>query len=145
MKEAEELRRLLDIEAIRDLARRYAHCVWQGDADGAVALFSEDGVMDTGDRAPLVGRENLRETYLRIFREQGLRPFVHNHVIDLQGDSATGTCYLDLRAFVEGGYRTGFGWYEDRYLRTPQGWCFASRRLHMQRYVAEIVPETDAR
>jgi len=50
------LRALADESAIRDLARRYAHCVWQGDAEGAAALFAEDAVMDTGDRPPLAGR-----------------------------------------------------------------------------------------
>ena len=49
------LQRLLDLEAIRDLARRYAHCIWRKDADGAAALFADDGAMDTGDRPPLVG------------------------------------------------------------------------------------------
>ena len=44
------LRALMDVEAIRDLARGYAHCVWQRDSDGAVDLFAPDGVMDMGDR-----------------------------------------------------------------------------------------------
>jgi len=133
----EALQRLLDFEAIRDLARRYAHCVWQGDAAGAVALFTQDGVMDTGDGPPLIGRESLRQTYTAIFAKQELRPFVHNHVIELRGDRATGACYLDLRAVVEGTYMTGQGWYDDRYVRDGGGWLFASRRLHMLRYVPE--------
>ena len=29
-----KLRELADLEAIRDLARRYAHCVWQKDVPG---------------------------------------------------------------------------------------------------------------
>jgi uncharacterized protein (TIGR02246 family) len=128
---------LLDIEAIRDLARRYAHCVWQRDADGAVALFTEDGVMDTGDGQLLVGRESLRQTYAAIFAKQELRPFVHNHVIDVQGERATGACYLDLRAVVEGTFMTGQGWYDDIYVRDAGVWRFASRRLHMLRYVSE--------
>jgi len=44
------LQALADESAIRDLARRYAHCVWQRDAPGAAALFAPDAVMDTGDR-----------------------------------------------------------------------------------------------
>ena len=60
------LRRLLDLEAIRDLACRYAHCIWRKDADGAASLFADDGVMDTGDRPPLVGRDAIRDAYRAI-------------------------------------------------------------------------------
>ena len=35
-------------EIVRDLARRYAECVWRRGVAGAVGLFVEDGVMDTG-------------------------------------------------------------------------------------------------
>ena len=42
------LQQLSDLEAIRDLARRYAHCVWQKDAAGCAALFIEGGEMDAG-------------------------------------------------------------------------------------------------
>ena len=44
------VQRLLDLEAIRDLPRRYAHCVWTRDVEGAVALFTADGVMDGRSR-----------------------------------------------------------------------------------------------
>ena len=36
----ELVRELADLEAIRDLARRYAHFVWQKDAAGAASLFT---------------------------------------------------------------------------------------------------------
>ena len=36
------VRALADVEAIRDLGRRYAHCVWQRDATGAALLFADD-------------------------------------------------------------------------------------------------------
>jgi hypothetical protein len=50
------VRELADLEAIRALAHRYAHCVWQEDAAAAVDLFAEDGEMDTGDRPVIRGR-----------------------------------------------------------------------------------------
>ena len=96
------LRRLLDLEAIRDLACRYANCIWRKDADGAAALFADDGVMDTGDRPPLVGRDAIRDAYRAILPSSDLQPFVHNHVIDLDGDRATGSCNLDLRVTRDG-------------------------------------------
>jgi len=133
--DARAIRRLLDLEEIRDLARRYAHCVWQRDAAAAALLFAEDGEMDTGDRPPIRGREAIRASYEEIFRSREFRPMVHNHVIDLDGESATGTCYLDVRTSVDGVDKIGLGYYQDRYVRTPDGWKFRSRLLELQSFV----------
>ena len=125
---------LLDTEEIRDLARRYAHCVWQRDGEAAAALFAEDGVMDPGDRPALEGRAVIRETYVEIFAESEFRPFVHNHVLDIHGDVATGTCYLDLKANVDGQLLVGWGYYDDDYIREDGQWFFKRRRLNMVHY-----------
>jgi ketosteroid isomerase-like protein len=130
------LQRLVDLEAIRDLARRYAHAVWQKDADAAADLFTEDGVMDTGDRAPLTGREALRETYSAMFGVNEFHPMIHNHVVELEaGDAgrAYGTCYIDLEAVIDGIRNRGHGFYRDRYVRVGDGWKFESRTLCMDR------------
>ena len=125
------VRALVDNDAIRDLARRYADCVWRRDISGAVTLFADDGVMDTGTGAPIVGRAALLEAY-RSMLTGDLQPFVHNHVIELAGDRATGRCYLDLRATRDGISMMGSGWYDDVYVRTASGWKFQSRRLNMR-------------
>ena len=135
MNDADGIRRLLEVEEIRDLAHRYAHCVWQSDAAGAAELFAEDGEMDTGERPPIRGREAIRASYEEIFRSQEFRPMVHNHVIDLDGESATGTCYLDVHATLDGVDKVGLGYYRDRYVRTADGWKFRSRLLALQYFV----------
>ena len=124
------LARLEDLEAIRDLARRYADAVWRRDVAAAIDLFAEDGVMDTGDRPPIRGRVALLESYRQLVAGANeFLPFVANHVVDLDGDRASGRCYLDLRASIEGQRRIGGGHYDDDYVRTRAGWRFASRRL----------------
>ena len=126
---------MADREEIRDLARRYAHCVWQKDADGAVDLFAEDGVMDMGDRPPIEGRATLLQVYRETFVDSVLQPFVHNHVIDLDGDRATGTCYLDLRATMDGRSMIGAGCYDDVYRRVGGIWKFERRTLTLAHFV----------
>ena len=130
----QEVRLLLDTEEIRNLARRYAHYVWQRDGEGASELFSEEGVMDPGDRPPLEGKAVIKETYVEIFAESAFRPFIHNHVLDIQGDGATGTCYLDLKANVDGKLLVGWGYYDDDYIREGGRWLFKRRRLTMVHY-----------
>jgi len=130
-----ELQALIDREAIRDLASRYAHCVWRKDVDGVVQLFAEDGEMDTGDRPPLKGHAALRGEYARMITGPQFHPFVHNHLIDLHGDTASGVCYLDLRATVEGTSMIGSGYYEDRYVRVGGEWKFEARKLTLCHFV----------
>ncbi len=129
------LQELADREAIRDLAFRYAHHVWQKQVAAAVELFTEDGEMDTGEPPLLRGRGALLEAYERMLGDGHFQPFVSNHVISLAGDEASGTCYLDLRATAEGHSMIGSGYYEDRYRRVGGEWKFRSRRLHMSWFV----------
>lgn len=125
------VRELADREAIRDLARAYADCVWRKDAAGAAALFADDAVMDLGDRPPIVGRAALLVAYQSWLTGSDFQPFVHNHVVQLSGNRATGRCYLDLRANLNGRRMIGSGYYNDRYVCCGEGWRFQSRRLTM--------------
>ncbi len=129
------VRDLADREAIRDLVLRYAHYVWEKDVAAIVGLFTDDGEMDTGDSPTIKGKEALLEAYQRTLAGGEFQPFVHNHVIDLRGDAATGTCYLDLRASVDGRSMIGSGQYRDRYDRVGDQWKFSSRRLTMSYFV----------
>jgi ketosteroid isomerase-like protein len=131
----ETVRRLADEHAIRDLARRYAHCVWRKDVTGAVGLFTDDGEMDTGDRPPMKGKAALTESYQGMITGPDFLPFVHNHIVELNGNTATGTCYLDLRATVEGKSMIGAGHYDDQYVRIGGEWKFRSRKLKMNFFV----------
>jgi len=129
------LQELTDREAIRDLACRYAHHVWQKQVAAAVELFTEDGEMDTGEPPLLRGRAALLEAYKRMLGDGHFQPFVSNHVISLAGDEASGTCYLDLRATADGRSMIGSGYYEDRYRRVDGEWKFRSRKLHLSWFV----------
>ena len=134
------VRRLSDLEAIRELAHRYAHCVWQKEISAAVGLFTEDGEMNTGDRPVIRGQKALLDSYQQLLGAADFHPFVHNHLIWLRGDSATGTCYLDLRATIDGESMIGSGYYDDEYVRVGGEWKFRARKLTM----CELVPLRDS-
>ena len=127
---------LEDVEAIRDLARRYAHHVWQNEVEKLAGLFAEDGEMDPGTRPPLCGRAALDAGFREMLTTGSVfLPFVQQHVVDLAGDTATGTCYIDLRAEVGGKSMIGAGWYADRYVRAADGWRIQSRKLTLRFFV----------
>lgn len=126
-----QLQRLLDIEAIRDLPRRYANCIWGKDAAGAASLFTEDGFMDSGRGEPIRGRAVLTATFTHAFDGSISHPFVHNHVIELSGDTATGVCHLDLRVIIGDKVLISSADYQDVYVRQGGTWLFQSRKLRM--------------
>ena len=133
MKAWEELvMELADREAIRDLPVRYCDCVWRGDIDGIVDLFTEDGSFT----APRSGREIFtqgRHALHKMYSEgPGFvpRPYVHNHVVFLQGQGrATGRCYTEIRAADRNMEWVGSVWYADEYANDGDSWKFASRHV----------------
>ena len=124
-----------DREAIRDLANHYAHHVWRKDVPAVVDLFASDAVLDTPALPPITGTKALLDAYGRMFEEDEFYPFVHNHIIEVDGDEAAGTCYIDLRAVIAGKRLTAWGFYEDRYVRRDGTWKFAGRKVNMTRFV----------
>lgn len=131
------IERLEDLEAIRNLVNRYAHLVWQNKPLEAVDLFTFDGVVDMGpDGGRIEGHENLRVIYKEKVDVMILHPFVHNHLIDLNGDTATGVAYIDLRCVRDGQSLMGSGCYHDKYVREEGRWKFQERVLKMEYLVA---------
>jgi len=125
----EIVRELADKDEIRELTHRYAHAIWQQDPAGCAVLFTDDGVMDAaGQRSE--GRGAVEET-LRQALSAAMKPMVHNHIIDVQGDTATGICYVDLRGTVQGRSMIGAAYYDDMYERVDGRWKFKSRKLTM--------------
>src|SRR5262247_26892 len=90
------IRRLEDLEEIKQLKARYAaHCDANYDADALAELFTADAVWDGG----ILGRSEGREAIRQFFRgsSQRISFAIHNMlnpIIEVTGDTATGTWYL---------------------------------------------------
>jgi uncharacterized protein (TIGR02246 family) len=127
---AKLVRWLADIEAIKQLKHTYCgFCDAGYDADGIASLFTEDAVWDGGPMGTHDGREAIRT----FFQGSSKRvPFalhmVVNPIIQVDGDTATGSWYLwqpMVYALPEGEHAYWMSArYDDRYRRTPQGWQF---------------------
>ncbi|MBJ22058.1 MAG: nuclear transport factor 2 family protein [bacterium] len=101
-----------DREAIRELTGRYCQFAVGGRAEEMAGLFTTDGELEL-DGTVEHGRERLLEIYRKPFEAVRPIPTVHNHVIDLDGDQATGYCAPALRMVQEGEAVTAAAHQED--------------------------------
>ncbi len=136
-----QVRDLAARDAIRELAAEYCRQVVLGDTEGVVSLFTEDGSIRTHlpdgsgreDVTPR-GREQLRKVYSDL-SATSLRPCIHNHIIEVDGDSAQGFCSVEIRLTQGGVAYTAAGHYEDEYRRLDGAWRLQHRELHVYHWV----------
>jgi hypothetical protein len=129
-----DLQTLLDDHEIRHLAFRYCRALDTKDWALLDDVFVPDATAELGAPTLLTGIEEIRG---RIRAALGLlddsQHLVGNHEIDVDGDTATHRCYLQaqhIRAAADGGpnYLVG-GRYDDRLVRTADGWRIVHRTL----------------
>lgn len=128
-------------DAIRELTAEYCRKVVSGDGEGVVTLFTGDaslvthfpgdsGQDDVGSR----GTAELREAYADLGAMR-LKPFIHNHIIEVEGNRARGFCSVEIRLTRDGVPYTGAGHYEDEFRRVDGNWRFQRRELFVYHWV----------
>jgi uncharacterized protein (TIGR02246 family) len=124
----QRLAELADKDEIRELTARYCFAVADGDAEAVLALFSPDGVFRLRDRE-YRGTEGLRQLYEGTAAGVTPKPFIQNHVIEIDGDTAQGRCGVEIRMVQDGEAYTVAGHYADVYRRIDGRWRFDSRHF----------------
>jgi uncharacterized protein (TIGR02246 family) len=135
----QQVQELADREEIKELTARYAHGVARGEGAKVAELFTDDGAFINQlnpDEPPTVvrGREALHKFYSNIKRNTAL-PCIHNHLITIEGDEATGTCSIEVRITMKQQSMIGSGYYEDRFRREQGRWKFAERHCTFFHFV----------
>jgi SnoaL-like domain len=118
-----------DRTAIRQLSDNYVTFLDGCKASEYAGLFTADGSFISGPRGTMTGRDKLAslvtsEPYCKpgAAPRNGLSHAFSRVVIDAAPDGARGQVYLPGRdAGTSGGH------YEDRYVKTSDGWKFKSR------------------
>ncbi len=129
-----EFGRLIDERAIVDVAIRYCWALDTRDWDVLRDVFLPDATADLAGPDQLVGVAAIAARCSAALTPlDGSQHAVSTHQVHVDGDAATHRCHLHAqhtRHGVEGGdnYVIG-GRYEDRLLRTPDGWRIAHRTL----------------
>ena len=58
-----------------------------------------------------------------------VKQYIHNHVVEIHGDHATGFSYLEAKPIVNGEAYLVSARYSDEYVRTKDGWRFSRMSL----------------
>jgi SnoaL-like domain len=126
----QKVQELTDREEIRELIARYAHRVAHGESNAD--LFTDNGVFIVRIPGRPVQETGGREKINKMYKEAGNRPghslpMIHNYLISISDDEATGLCSNELRTTENGRSIIASGYYEDKYRRENGRWRFAMR------------------
>ncbi|MFE7592709.1 nuclear transport factor 2 family protein [Kitasatospora sp. NPDC057512] len=127
--------------AIRELVDAYAHCADRRDAEGQMALFTEDTrflvFMDATAAEPtqeLRGRDALAPVFDNLNTYRATTHFNGQSTVVLDGDRASGESYclahhLSYGTDAERSIMIASIRYLDRFVKRDGEWFFAERRL----------------
>lgn len=125
----DRLTRLEHRTAIEELRASYCYRIDERDWDGFAELFAGDAHLSFGPVGEFEGREEVRHFAEHVVgaRHPFLSHMIHNPVIEIDGESATGSWYFEVPCTFEDG---SAGWiqgiYRDEYVLEDGAWLFAS-------------------
>ncbi|WP_049995885.1 nuclear transport factor 2 family protein [Halococcus sediminicola] len=126
------LRRIEDRFKIEQLRFAYCYAVDERDWEALVSLFTENATLDYGDLGTYEGHDGIH-AFATEFIEPNLKAtahVVHNPVIDVNGDTATGHWYVTSPITHQDG-SGGFRWgrYDEAYHCTDGEWYIDDLRF----------------
>ena len=121
-----EVRDINAREEIRVLRCRYHECINEGLSEQIPELFTEDATLDFGYLGRARGREKISKFFAQVpIVLEFVKQFIHNHVIELDGDSGKGWSYLEAKSISKGTAYFVAGRYDDEYVRVDGVWRFS--------------------
>jgi len=136
----------LDYIEIQQLVSKYARAIDTCSNNGYdyADLFTADGVFASDQDGKAIDRARGREKLAEVsgggsrgcknvgWIVQGVKHLYVNHIITPTADGATGTVDMLMIGLDKDPNKIRHeGYYEDTYVRTPQGWRFKSRIHHV--------------
>lgn len=122
-------------EQIKELRAQYAWHAARGKIKEVVALFTEDAIFESwakDQRHFIRGRTELEALMMAadMKRPCTVVPLIHNDIIEIDGDHASGTCVMQTPVGPDG--TDGFtGYYHDVMRREQGRWLFSERRFYL--------------
>lgn len=130
----DDLERLVRRQAVVDLLLSYATAIDTHDWNLLDTIFLPDADCDYSEAGGFRGPyPEIRAWLAEVLAPMQTQHMLTNHVIDVDGDEATASTYLQAehRFEVDGEpvFYTFRGIYRDRLVRTASGWAIAVRSL----------------
>ena len=126
------LKHLEDLDAIKTTRLKYHWAMNEGIFDGLGDIYTEDAYIDFPGIAAVRGHAEVVDTLARLgSRVDFIKQFPSFHMVEIDGDEATGVCYLDARYADKGQSIMACVKYDDKFRRTPEGWKFSEMRVHI--------------
>lgn len=120
------VRELEDRAAIQTLRMRFHECVNETNPNGIGPLFSPDAELHYSHLGTAIGREAITRFFQKGLSE--LVPFVkqylHNHVVTVNSDTATGLSYLEATPVYKGESYLVAARFDDEYIKDNGRWYF---------------------
>ena len=117
-----------DRQAIIDVTIAYCWALDTHDWDGLDDVFRTDATAELGRH--LEGLDAIKERIRSALEPlDASQHIVATHQVRVDGDEATSRCYLQAQHVVGGSTFLLGGRYEDRLVRTEDGWRIAHREL----------------
>lgn len=134
----ERLARLEAKDAIEELRATYCYHIDDGNGAAFASLFTADATLDFGPAGTYTGHEELREFADEVVPSQYafIVHMVHNPVIEVEGDTATGRWYFEAPATADGEAQWIQGEYHEEYTTVDGQWRFADVQAAFN-YVAD--------
>ena len=118
--------------ALQDLSAQYARAVDRRDFAAFCALFTADGVL-CGPGYSMEAHTEIENGIRLIERYESTQHCVHNQLVDVRGDAASGETYCVARHVYESdGVKRKLDMgvrYQDEYRRVSGAWRFQRREL----------------
>lgn len=117
-----------DRQAVIDVTVAYCWALDTRSWDDLDDVFLPDATADLG--WALTGRDAIKERISSALSPlDGSQHMIATHDVHVDGDQATSRCYLQAQHVVGEATFMFAGRYEDRLVRTPDGWRIAHRDL----------------
>ena len=120
-----------DKQDITELLARYADAVNRGDIEAWSDLWVEDCLYTLDSNLILKGRESVVSLYKKSMGyHEYMYQLIHSGMIDLNKDTASGRWYVsEYRGMKQEKLNFVIGAYQDRYVKTSEGWKFSERHF----------------
>ena len=125
-----KVRELSDREAIRELRCYYHEYINTGKLGDIARLFIEDGELDFAHMGKGKGRAFQKKFFEGLSNYLStVKQFIHNQIIEVRGDTATGISYLEAKPVYKGESFLVAGRYDDEYVRQDGQWKFKKMKF----------------